>query len=50
MIKKHIDALIGEYLSAPIIPKVVCKDEKTLTNIDRERQLKITNSIVKFLQ
>ena len=35
LIKKHIDALIGEYLGTPIIPKVYCKDTETLNNIDR---------------
>ena len=33
LIKKHIDALIGEFLGAPIIPKVSCKDSDTISNI-----------------
>jgi hypothetical protein len=37
LIKKHIDALIGEYLGTPIIHKVYCKDPETLTNIEREK-------------
>ena len=37
LIKKHLDALIGEYLGTPIIPKVTCKDEKTVSTIFREK-------------
>lgn len=50
LIRKHIDALIGEYLGTPILPKVFCKDSETITNIDRERQLKIAQSLYKYLE
>jgi len=50
MIKKHVDALIGEYLGTPILPKVTCKDSDTISNITREKQLKIKNGIIKFLK
>lgn len=50
LIRKHVDALIGEYLGTPILPKVFCKDSETLTNIDRERQLKIASELHKFLK
>ena len=50
LIKKHIDALIGEYLGTPILPKVTCKDKDTISNINRERQLHINSEIHKFLQ
>ena len=50
LIKKHIDALIGEYLSTPILPKVTCKDKETITKITREKELAITNSVFQFLQ
>lgn len=49
LIKKHIDALIGEYLGTPILPKVFCKDKETLSNIDRERQLKIAQELYNYL-
>lgn len=49
LVKKHIDALIGEYLETPIIPKVSCKDTDTINNIDREKQLKIINEVQKYL-
>lgn len=50
LLKKHIDALVGEYLGTPILPKVSCKDSGTITNITREKQLQITQGIVKFLK
>lgn len=50
LIKKHIDALVGEYLGTPIIPKVTCKDSKTINNINREKQIFITNEIQKYLK
>ena len=49
LIKKHIDALVGEYLGTPIIPKVSCKDSSTITNIEREKQIKITEQVHEFL-
>ena len=48
LIKKHIDALIGEFIGTPIIPKVICKDTDTLNNIERERQINITNEVYAF--
>ena len=50
LIKKHIDALVGEYLDLPILPKVSCKDEETINNIFREKQLLISTEIAKSLQ
>lgn len=50
LIKKHIDALIGEYLGTPIIPKIFCKDSQTINNIDREKQIKIASELQKYLK
>lgn len=50
LLKKHVDALVGEYLGTPILPKVSCKDSDTISNIQREKQLQITQGIVKFLK
>ena len=50
LIRKHVDALIGEYLDVPILPKVSCKDEKTINNIFREKQLKISTECYTLLQ
>lgn len=50
LIKKHVDALIGEYLGTPIIPKVVCKDSETISNIYRDKQLKISKELQVYLK
>ena len=50
LIKKHIDALVGEYLGTPIIPKVTCKDSKTVNNINRDKQIAINKEVHRFLQ
>lgn len=50
LLKKHVDALVGEYLGTPILPKVSCKDSDTISNIQREKQLQITQGIVRFLK
>lgn len=50
LLKKHVDALVGEYLGTPILPKISCKDSDTISNITREKQLEITKRIVKFLK
>jgi len=50
LIRKHIDALVGEYLDVPILPKVSCKDSKTINNIFREKQLKIATECYNLLQ
>lgn len=50
LIRKHIDALVGEYLDIPILPKVSCKDTETINNIFREKQLKIATERFKLLQ
>lgn len=42
--------MIGEYLGTPIIPKIVCKDSDTITNIDREKQLLIDSKIHQYLK
>ena len=41
LIRKHIDAIVGEFLTTEIRPRISCKDEKTLTNIFRDKQLEI---------
>lgn len=50
LLRKHIDALVGEFLDTPILPKVTCKDDQTISNIGREKQLEITNQIIQFLK
>lgn len=50
LIKKHIDVLIGEYLSIPVRPKVSCKDNETLYNINRDKQLLIHKQVADKLK
>lgn len=50
LIRKHVDALVGEYLDVPILPKVSCKDKETINNIFREKQLKIASECYNLLQ
>ena len=49
LIKKHIDALVGEFLGFPILPKVSCKDSETISKITREKELTINKEIKDFL-
>lgn len=50
LIRKHVDALVGEYLDVPILPKISCKDKETINNIFREKQLKISTECYNLLQ
>lgn len=50
LVRKHIDVLVGEYLTIPVQPKISCKDETTLSNIFREKQLKINTETSKKLE
>jgi len=47
LIRKHVDALVGEYLGTPILPKISCKDAKTISAMTREKELLITNEVYK---
>ena len=50
LLKKHIDELVGEFLDVPILPKISCKDSDTISNMDREKQLEISNQVIEFLK
>ena len=50
LIRKHIDSLIGEFLSLPILPKISCKDKGTLSNIFRDKQLVIVKAVSSTLK
>lgn len=47
LIKKHIDVLVGEYLELDPDLQVSCKDEKTVSDIMRDKQLKIHEAVFK---
>ena len=50
LVKKHVDVLIGEYLSTPLNPRISCKDKKTISNIHRDKQLKIQQEVINELR
>lgn len=50
LIKKHIDVLIGEYLELDPDLQISCKDEKTVSNIMRDEQLKIDTAAYNFFK
>ena len=50
LIRKHVDALVGEQIDVPILSKVSCKDTETVNNIFREKQIKISTECFKLLQ
>lgn len=48
LVRKHIDALVGEYTSIATKPKISCKDEQTLSNIMRDKDVKIKSEVFNF--
>ena len=50
LVKKHIDVLIGEYLELDPDLQITCKDENTISQIMREKQLKIDSELYSFLK
>ena len=49
LVKKHIDVLVGEYLELDPDLQITCKDSNTISNIMREKQLKIDQELYSFL-
>lgn len=49
LMKKHIDVLVGEYLELEPDMQVTCKDEDTVSKIQRDKQLKIDSEVHKYL-
>ena len=45
LIRRHIDTLVGEFLRNVFNPRVTCKDDKTLREIERTKQLEITSAL-----
>ena len=50
LIKKHVDVLVGEYLELDPDLQITCKDEKTISNIMRDKQLKIHEATYKYFE
>ena len=49
LMKKHIDVLVGEYLELEPEMQVTCKDDETVSKIQRDKQLKIDAEMHSFL-
>lgn len=50
LIKKHIDVLVGEYLELDPELQISCKDERTVTDIMRDKQLKIDKAVLEHFK
>lgn len=50
LIKKHIDVLVGEYLELDPDLQITCKDDKTVSNIMRDKKLKIDQELYGYLK
>ena len=50
LMKKHIDVLVGEYLELEPDMQVTCKDDETISKIQRDKQLKIDNALYNYLK
>lgn len=49
LMKKHIDVLVGEYLELETDMTITCKDDETVSKIQRDKKLKIDNELSKYL-
>ena len=50
LVRKHIDVLVGEYLTIPVLPKISCKDADTISNINQERLEFVNEAMAKKLK
>jgi hypothetical protein len=50
LVRPHIDRLVGEYLGLNQDLKVTCKDDETLGNIMRSKQLEIQKQVQDYLK
>ena len=50
LIKKHVDALVGEHLEVPLLPSISCKDKRTIGMAMRDKQLKIKFETKQYLK
>ena len=50
LVRKHIDVLVGEYLTIPVLPKVSCKDSDTIAKMTEEKLAYINKILGKEIQ
>lgn len=49
LVRKHVEAIVGEYLTTDPKPRISCKDKKTLSNIFRDKELAIAQKTKQWL-
>lgn len=49
LVRKHVEAIVGEYLTTDPKPRISCKDKKTLSNIFRDKELAVAQKIKQWL-
>lgn len=47
--RKHIEAIVGEYLTMKPNPRISCKDHTTLSNIFRDKQLEVSKKVYDYI-
>ena len=50
LVRPHIDRLVGEYIGLSQDLKITCKDDETLSNIMRDKQIKINLELHNYLK
>lgn len=49
LVRKHVEAIVGEYLTTDPKPRISCKDKKTLSNIFRDKELAVAQKTKQWL-
>lgn len=49
LVRKHVEAIVGEYLTTDPKPRISCKDKKTLSNIFRDKELAVAQKVKQWL-
>lgn len=50
LMKKHVDVLVGEYLELEPDLTITCKDDETISKIQRDKMLKIDNEVFNYIR
>ena len=50
LIRKHVDAIVGEYLDTTVLPKIACKDKNTISQINAEKEKAIETASFNFIK
>ena len=50
LMKKHIDVLVGEYLELEPDMQITCKDEETISKIQRDKKLAVDAALYNYIK